>query len=291
MPKTNLPTRQTLTYLQLVVLVFIMVRTMKLRYRYAVVSGAGTMAGFVVLLLTLNRVHESHGTAAADDAAGDNSNVLWGVGAFFYVILLVRSSWEDEWALQFTFLTKGVKDMKHFCGRFQIQSYEQSCMHTSSRCIVMRAIDTGENDDREDDVVIKFMTNERSFIRELSARETDLDPDLVVPVRMSSASPALQDIWCAEVDLKLEMSGSEFQFGLIMPAASKTLAQVLMLDNTTHQPSRTAPSTASTVSTRPNTPTLRQPRQQTHPHSRSIGDGQRAREHGIAEKDHALARP
>ena len=147
-----------------------------------------------------------------------------------FLVLLARSSWEDEWALQFTFLTKGVKDMKHFCGRFQIQSYEQSCMHTSSRCIVMRAIDTGENDDREDDVVIKFMTNERSFIRELNARETDLDPDLIVPVRMSSASRALKDIWHDEVDLKLEMSGNEFPFGLIMPAASKTLAQVRTWD-------------------------------------------------------------
>jgi len=217
----------TFALAQMVLMVFIMVRSMKIRYRYAVVSGVGTMGCYVVLLLMINKLHEKRGTTAADDAAKDNTNVALAVLLCLYLLLLIRSSWEDEWLLQFTFLTKGVKDMKHFCGRFQIQSYEQSCMYTSSRCVVMRAIDTGENDDREDDVVIKFMANERCFIRELNARDTHLDPDLVLPVTMSSASLALRDIWHDEVDLKLEMSGNEFPFGLIMPAASKTLAQVV----------------------------------------------------------------
>ena len=152
---------------------FILVRVTRLRFRYALVTNVSTIGACVWLLVIIQDRYEQEGTEAGDTAS---EITLFYASELLVVVTLAamvtRITYEDEKGMQMVYLAKvgsgwlgeedvvvssplappqGVLQMKFFCGRFNIPSFYPE--HLSKTCIVLRAIDTGDDGEQEEDVV------------------------------------------------------------------------------------------------------------------------------------------
>ena len=75
------------------------------------------------------------------------------------------------------------------------------------------------------EVVLKLMKHQDHFDNEQKQRE-NLDPKYVVQVIHASTDEALRDLW--QADLAKLGKWSSYRFGIVMPAAQRNLAVVLL---------------------------------------------------------------
>ena len=78
------------------------------------------------------------------------------------------------------------------------------------------------------EVMIKLMTDKVQFDREVDERKV-IGSNHIVSILCSSASLDLRDRWKPELEKKLSQF-SKYPWGIVMPAASKNLASVLLTE-------------------------------------------------------------
>ena len=99
--------------------------------------------------------------------------------------------------------------------------------HATATSVVIRAIDkrAGEDNGAIAEVVFKLMKYKKHFDNEQKQREK-LNPKYVVPVIHASTDEVLQELW--QADLAKLGKWSSYHFGIVMPAAQRNLAVVLL---------------------------------------------------------------
>ena len=123
-------------------------------------------------------------------------------------------------------LRAAIREKTHFCGRFAIPPVVTP-EHATDTSIVIRATDTAHDDDAMTatrDVALKLMKYKRQFERELEQRK-GLDPRYVTEVICTSED---LDKWVPELRKLPNARWRGFKYGIVMPAAERNLAVVLL---------------------------------------------------------------
>jgi len=107
-----------------------------------------------------------------------------------------------------------------FVGRFRLKEK----VHQSPTCAVYLAEDIQHDDDA---VAVKLMLNRDQYEREVCERER-LDDSCVVGIAAKSDDDELRVKWAASCTFLLEEPENAYKHGIVMPAAQRNLAVILM---------------------------------------------------------------
>ena len=143
---------------------------------------------------------------------------------------------DDEGRTAFESQTPKIRDFlldeTLFCGRFEVPSFRSENPakpeHATDTSVVLRSTDKFPGTDKEGkkyprDVVLKLMKHKKQFDSEINQR-IGLNTKFILKVIYNSTDDGLASKWMNE----LPPAYQAFEFGIVMPAAERTLMIVLL---------------------------------------------------------------